>query len=359
MRIGIAAAGSGGHVFPAIAVAEALVARGVARDDIVFFGGDRMEATTVPSAGFRFVKVNIHGLRRSLSVDNLKLPVEVRSASKAIGAEIAQSDLKAMIVFGGYVSGPAALAARKAGIPLLVHEANAVPGMANRLVAGRADVVMVAFDAATEKLRGAVVVGNPLRESFDSFDRSSMRETARAKFGIRPGREVLGVFGGSLGAAALNSLARTIVDDPRRNFDVLHICGTVHYDVVSAEAAGVEGWVVRAFEDDMADVYAACDLVLSRAGAITVSEIEETSTPAIVVPLPAGQGYQAQNAAELAASGGALIIEQTDTDSVIRAVFDLMADEARRSEMARRAGGAGHRNAAAQVADRALELIHG
>lgn len=359
MRIGIAAAGSGGHVFPAIAVADALVARGVARDDIVFFGGDRMEATTVPEAGYRLVKVNIHGLRRSLSVDNLKLPVKVRTASKAIGAEIVRCDLKAMLVFGGYVSGPAALAARKARIPLLVHEANAVPGVANRLVAGRADVVMVAFDAATEKLRGAVVVGNPLRQPFESFDRVERRDAARLRFGLRPGRDVLGVFGGSLGATALNAFAASIAHDPRRDFDVLHLCGAAHYEATAARASTVDGWVVAAFEEDMPDVYAACDLVLSRAGAITVSEIEETSTPAVVVPLPAGQGYQAQNAAELAASGGAVIVQQEDSAAVIRTVFDLMSDPDRRAAMAQRAGETGHRHAASEVADRTLEMIHG
>lgn len=359
MRIGIAAAGSGGHVFPALAVADALVAKGVAHDDIVFFGGDRMEAETVPNAGYRFVQVNIHGFRRSLSVDNIKLPVQVRSASRAIGAEIAASQLEAMVVFGGYVSGPAALAARKANIPLVVHEANAVPGMANRLIAGRADAVLVAFDSATAKLPRAVVVGNPLRESFETFDRSERRSDARARFGIGTDREVLGIFGGSLGAAALNSFAAVIAHNADRDFDLLHLCGASHFDLVSQQAEGVDGWVVKAFEDDMADVYAASDLVLSRAGAMTISEIEETATPAIVVPLPAGQGYQALNAAELTASGGAVIINQDDEDSVVRAVFDLMHDPSRRAHMGERAGETGHRRAASEVADRTLELIDG
>jgi UDP-N-acetylglucosamine--N-acetylmuramyl-(pentapeptide) pyrophosphoryl-undecaprenol N-acetylglucosamine transferase len=358
MRIGIAAAGSGGHVFPALAVADALVTKGVAREDIVFFGGDRMEAATVPKAGYRFVRVNIHGLRRSLSVDNLKLPAKVRSASKVIGAEIADSHLQAMVVFGGYVAGPAALAARKAHIPLIVHEANAVPGMANRLVAGRADVVLVAFDAATSKLPGAVVVGNPLRQSFESFDRVDRHDNARTRFGLGRGRDVLGIFGGSLGASALNTLAESIATDPNRDFDILHICGPAHVENIEAKAQDIAGWVVLGFEDDMADVYAACDLVVSRAGAISISEIEETATPAIVIPLPAGQGYQAQNAAELAASGGAVIMDQSDPESVIRTVFALMGDRERRSQMAQKAGETGHRQAASEVADRTLELIH-
>jgi UDP-N-acetylglucosamine--N-acetylmuramyl-(pentapeptide) pyrophosphoryl-undecaprenol N-acetylglucosamine transferase len=238
-------------VFPALAVADALVAKGIARDDIVFFGGDRMEAATVPKAGYRFVPVNIHGVRRSLSVDNLKLPAKVRTASKVIGTVIAESNLQAMIVFGGYVAGPASLAARKANIPLVVHEANAVPGMANRLVAGRADVVLVAFDAATSKLRRAVVVGNPLRQSFESFDRQTRRDAARARFGVGAHRGVLGIFGGSLGASALNDIASSIAMDPARDFDVLHLCGPSHFDELAMKASDVDGWVVLAFEDDM------------------------------------------------------------------------------------------------------------
>ncbi len=357
MRVGIAAAGSGGHVFPALAVADMLVAKGVAKEDIVFFGGDRMEADTVPNAGYRFVAVNIHGIRRSLSVDNLKLPSKVRTASKAIGAEIAESNLQAMIVFGGYVAGPAALAARKAHIPLVVHEANAVPGMANRLIAGRADVVLVAFDAAKNKLRAAAVVGNPLREAFESFDRSERRGPARERLGLTGQRDVLGVIGGSLGASALNEFASAIALRHDRDFDILHLCGTAHVDAFTARAEDVEGWVVRPFEDDMVDVYAACDLVLSRAGAMTISELEETATPAIVVPLPAGQGYQALNAAELAAAGGAVVLRQEDDEAIIRTVFDIMHDPDRRAIMATKAGETGHRHAAAEVADRTLELI--
>ncbi|MCB1246498.1 MAG: glycosyltransferase, partial [Acidimicrobiia bacterium] len=212
MGIGIAAAGSGGHVYPAIAVADALVEAGVPKDDIVFFGGTRMESTAVPEAGYRLVSVNIHGIRRSLSLDNLRLPAKVRAASKTIADEIRNASIDAMVVFGGYVSGPAALAARKVGIPLVVHEANAVPGMANKMIAGRADLVLVAFDQAASRL-GGEVVGNPLRSSFSDFDRNRRRTPARKRFGLDPDGCVLAVVGGSLGASALNAIASAIAAD--------------------------------------------------------------------------------------------------------------------------------------------------
>lgn len=357
--IGIAAAGSGGHVFPAIAVADALVELGIPQDQIVFFGGTRMETTAVPQAGYRLVSVNIHGLRRSLSLDNIRLPAKVRSASKAIQDEIRRSRIRAMIVFGGYVSGPAALAASKTQIPLVVHEANAVPGMANKMIAGRADRVLLAYEQATGRLRGGEVVGNPLREPLTRFDRATRRSVARARYGIADDAAVLAVVGGSLGAQFLNDVARQVARRPDRTFSILHICGPSHEDTVRAFAAELNDWHVVGFEPDIADVYAAADLVLSRAGALTVAELEETATPAIVVPLPAGKGYQGANADELVAAGGAVRISQDDPDMIVATIFELMQNDAARLDMAQRAGQTGRRGAAETVALRTLELVNG
>lgn len=356
MRFGFAAAGSGGHVYPALAVADALVGLGVAPQDIVFFGGDRMESTTVPSAGYRFVGVDIHGFRRTITTSNFSLPIKVRNAAKRIAAEIRSANISVMIVFGGYVSGPAAQAARRCGIPVIVHEANAVPGLANRMVAGRADLVLVGFDQAKTRLKRGVVVGNPLRSSFERFDREADGVSAKAHYGIDADSRVLGIVGGSLGAAALNQIATKIATRHPRPFHVLHLTGESNFDTVVAEGQGVERWTVRPFEDDMARFYAACDLVISRAGALTIAELEETGTPAIVVPLPAGKGYQAENAVELAANGGALVISQERDDEICDAAFRLMADAAERKLMATKAAATGHRHAAHEVAKRAMEL---
>ena len=356
MRFGLAAAGSGGHVYPALAVADALMDLGVNREDIVFFGGDRMEATTVPSAGYRFVGVDIHGFRRTITTSNFTLPIKVRNAAKRIAAEIRSSDLSVMIVFGGYVSGPAAQAARQCGIPVIVHEANAVPGLANRMVAGRSDLVLVGFEQARTRLKRGVVVGNPLRSSFDRFDRDVDGVPAKVHYAIDAGTEVLGIVGGSLGASALNQIALKIATNDTRPFHVLHLTGESNFDAVAAEARGVDRWTVLPFEDDMARFYAACDLVISRAGALTVAELEETGTAAIVVPLPAGKGYQAQNAAELVANGGALLIGQDREDEICDAAFRLMADGVERKMMATKAAATGHRHAAHEVAKRAMEI---
>jgi UDP-N-acetylglucosamine--N-acetylmuramyl-(pentapeptide) pyrophosphoryl-undecaprenol N-acetylglucosamine transferase len=357
MRIGIAAAGSGGHVYPALAVAEALTTRGFDRKDIIFFGGDRMEKTKIPEAGYPFVEVDIHGLRRSLSMSNLTLPLKIRGAAKVIAAEIAQKDIAAMIVFGGYVSGPAALAASRRGIPLVAHEANSVPGLANRMIARRADLVLVAIKQAADVLKDAVVVGNPLRAAFDHFDRQALRTTARERYEIPSDVEVLAIIGGSLGAAALNDIAREIGETPGRPFHLLHLTGEAHSTEMSAVAGRSTGWTVRGFEDKMEYVYAAADLVISRSGAMTIAELEATSTPAIVVPLPAGKGYQALNASEIEVAGGAVIVDQSTPEIAVKLAFDIMADPVRRRDMAARAGSVGHRGAADAVASMTVDLI--
>jgi UDP-N-acetylglucosamine--N-acetylmuramyl-(pentapeptide) pyrophosphoryl-undecaprenol N-acetylglucosamine transferase len=356
VKIGIAAAGSGGHVFPALAVADAMVATGLTKDDIVFFGGDRMEAEIVPAAGYPFVQVDMHGIRRSLSTDNLTLPLKIKRATAVVANTIEAEDIQAMVVFGGYVSGPAGRAARKRGIPLIIHEANAVPGVANRMLASSATTVYVAFEPARAKLRDGIVVGNPLRQVFEVFDRQGRRAMARGRYGIDPNATVLGVFGGSLGSAALNDIAAEIATDEPRSFEVLHLTGAPHYDQISSAAADVDGWTVVPFEKEMEWFYAASDVVISRAGAITVSELHATATPAILVPLPAGKGYQALNAADLVDGGGGIVIAQDHKDEIIAAAIDLLTDEAKRGTMTETAVASRHSGVARTIAEHVLEV---
>ena len=357
MKVGLAAAGTGGHIFPALALAGELETRGVKRDDLVFFGGDRMEATVIPDAGYPFVGVEIHGIRRSLSADNLTLPLKVRRARDVIASEITERGLDVMVVFGGYVSGPAALAASRTGIPLVVHEANAVPGVANRLIARRADTIYVAFAPSLDRLPTAAVIGSPLRRAFVDFDRDALRGPARRRFGLDPDATVLAVFGGSQGASFLNDVATTLAVSPGRTYQILHLTGESHHADVERTAAGVDGWSTVPFESSMVDVYAAADIVLTRGGAMTISEIEATRTPAIVVPLPAGRGYQARNASDLVQSGGGIVVEQTDAETVAASVASVMDDASRIEIMAAARPPVDHRKASAVMADRIEELV--
>lgn len=357
MKIGIAAAGTGGHVFPALAVADGLRTHGFAHDDLIFFGGDRMEATTVPAAGYPFIGVDIHGIRRSLSMDNLTLPAKVKRARDTIVATIRDQDIAAMVVFGGYIAGPAALAASKARIPLIIHEANAVPGLANKMISRRATTTYVAFAPALEKLPNARVIGSPLRQDLATFDRASRRSPARERYGIGADALVLGVVGGSLGAAFLNGVVDTMIDEGH-DFTILHVTGRDHHEAIAARAASDPAWVPIPFEDNMADLYAASDLVLSRGGALTVSEIQATRTPAVIVPLPAGRGYQARNAEDLAESGGAVVIDQTTPETAASTVLDILNSDEARTAMGEADSGVDHRMATGVMVAAIVEAAH-
>ncbi len=334
------------------------MAKGVARGDIVFFGGDRMEADVVPAAGFPFVPVDIHGIRRSFSADNLTLPAKVLGARKVIADTIEDRGIRAMVVFGGYVAGPAALAASKTDTPLIVHEANAKPGIANRLIARRADTVYASFAPSLSDLPMAKVIGSPLRSAFIHFDRDGLRSIARERYGVPDDAVVLGIVGGSLGASALNDIARTLAEQEGRAFTMVHICGTAHADTFESLAAGVDGWIVKAYEEDMPMLYAASDVMLSRGGALTVAELHATRTPAVVVPLPAGGAYQSLNAVDAVAAGGFVVIDQSNTDEIIATVGSLLDDPDRLDEMSRALADSPHLSAATIVADRVLE-VHG
>lgn len=358
MRVAIAAAGTGGHVYPALAVAEELHSRGIPKEHIVFIGGDRMEATVIPARGYPFVAVDIHGIRRSISMDNVSLPAKVLAARSTIVEEIEERGLEAMVVFGGYVAGPAALAASKASIPLIVHEANAVPGLANRMIARRADTIYVAFAPSLAKLPTAEVIGSPLRGEFSAFDRDAIRLRARARYGLPDEGPVLAVVGGSQGAAFLNDVAAELGAMADRPFSILHVTGPNHHDAIAEFASSHPGWVTVPFEESMIDVYAACDVILCRGGAMTVSEVEATNTPAIIVPLPAGKGYQGRNASDLVASGGGVVVDQTDVASVAQAAFDLITDQDRTERMRSAPRTVDHGRAASVMADRIMGVAH-
>ncbi|MEN8233522.1 MAG: UDP-N-acetylglucosamine--N-acetylmuramyl-(pentapeptide) pyrophosphoryl-undecaprenol N-acetylglucosamine transferase [Actinomycetota bacterium] len=356
MTFAFAAAGTGGHIYPALAVARALAASGVPNEDIVFFGGDRLETTAVPDAGFELVQLEVRGLRRSMTADNLKLPGMVRRAAADVTADLERRRPGVLTVFGGYVSVPAAMGARKVGMPYVIHEQNAVPGLANRYVARRAARTLVAFAPALERLPGAEVVGNPLAPAFQAFDRDELRASALERYGLPADRPVIGIFGGSLGALALNEVVPRLVAESGGAFSVLHLTGSDHHTGVAAEASTVTGWATAPFEPEMQYFYAASDLVLSRAGAMTVSELAATATPAIVVPLPAGKGYQARNASDLEQAGGALIVGQDRIAEVPGLLSTAIVDSARLGEMRRAAWSVARPDSATRVAEVLMEV---
>jgi len=358
MTFAFAAAGTGGHIRPALAVARSLVATGVDTDDIVFFGGDRLETQIVPEAGFDLVQLEVRGLKRSLTVDNLTIPTMVRRAAAEVAAALRERPPGVLTVFGGYVSVPAAMGARKVSMPYVVHEQNAVPGVANRYVARRAERTFVAFAPALERLRNADVIGNPLDQAFAGFDRGRIRSEALQRYGLDPERLVIGIFGGSQGAQALNEVAMTLAMAENRTFSILHLTGADHHASVAQRAADTPNWVTEPFEEEMPMFYAASDLVLSRSGAMTVSELAATATPSVVVPLPAGKGYQAMNAHDLERAGGTVVVGQDRVADVPDILTRLVGDHNRLAAMQNGARSVAEPNAARRLASALREIAN-
>ncbi len=358
MTFAIAAAGTGGHVYPALAVAGALREAGVARERIVFVGGKRLAATAVPASGYDYLEVDIRGMKRSPTPSNLTLPAVMRRARKRIQREFENRGVTVAIAFGGYIAVPTAVAAKRAGAKFFIHEQNAVPGLANRVVSSRAVASFIAFPAAAEKLVRTQLVGNPLRPALARFNRDALRAEAVKRYELSGTRPILGVLGGSLGAKVLNDATERLADahDPGE-ISILHLTGHVHFEEVTPiAAASAQEWRVLPFEDNMEYFYAASDLVLARSGALTISELAATGTPAVVVPFAAGtSGHQAANAVNLVEAGGAEVVEERHVDRVPALLQQLLADPDRRVLMAESAARMGTPDAAEVIAKALIE----
>lgn len=357
MSIVIAAAGTGGHVLPAIAVAESLVAAGLDRGHVVFFGGDRMEASLVPDAGFAFAGFHLTRLRRSFSPLNLAIPFALRRSSSAMAAEMERVEARAVLGMGGYVSVPAVRAAARVGSPFFLQEQNAVPGLASRFAARRATRVFLGLPGPAERLPRSAVVGNPLRSGFVGFDRAALRPAALSRYGILDGGPVVGILGGSLGARVLNEAAAAIATAVAPA-TLLHITGeTAEAQVAVPASSDHRRWVRIPYEHDPTTFYAACDLVVCRAGAMTVSELAATGTPAVLVPLrQVGQGA---NAAALSDAGGAIVVEEADIAGITDIVGQVLHDPDRLSSMAASARRLALPGAADEIASTLLEAARG
>ena len=356
MTFVIAAAGTGGHVFPGLAVGEALIDRGVARSDILYVGGDRMEASVYPAEGFDFLRVEIRGLRRSLSPSNLALPVVVLRAARSMGEVIESRKVRAVLGMGGYVTLPAALAAKRRRVPLFVSEQNASAGLANRIASRWAVRAFTSFPD-THGLGSGVWVGNPVRRPFWDFDRDRLRPAALERYGLDPAVPVVGVFGGSLGSRIINEAIAGLVEawqGPR--FQLLHVVGERFFGEIFATVGGAAiDTVTLPFESAMEDFYAASDLGVARSGG-AVAELTATATPSILIPGRFGSGgHQEENARFLERTGAAVVISEDRLDSLPSVLGDVLSGH-RLAEMAAAARAIGRPDAAHLIADATLEV---
>jgi len=358
MSYAIAAAGTGGHVFPALAVAEALVADGVSRSEVVFIGGDRLEATVYPAEGFPFVRLDLQSLRRSLSLRNLRLPLVVARAARHAQREMVERGVKVALGMGSYVTVPVGWAARRAGVPLFLHEQNAEAGLANRAMARLAKTTFVSF-SNTSGVRRQVLIGNPIRGNLARFARPELRHEAMNRYGLSPGFVVIGVFGGSLGAGAINEAVVSLAQQwSGPSIQILHLAGRAHEDEMRALSQQAEvPWIVLGFEEEMQYFYAACDIVIARAGG-AVAEIAATGTPAVLVPGSFAGGHQVANAARFTNTGAAVVVTEDRLDALPQILEPLVGDPRLRLGMAQGLEELAHPDAATVLA-RELRQTHG
>jgi UDP-N-acetylglucosamine--N-acetylmuramyl-(pentapeptide) pyrophosphoryl-undecaprenol N-acetylglucosamine transferase len=357
VHVVLAGGGSAGHVEPMMNTADAL-RRADPDVGISALGtAEGLEARLVPLRGYPLAVVPKVPLPRRPTVDLLRVPGRLRRAVKAARAHLDEVDASVVVGFGGYVSVPAYLAARRRGTPIVVHEQNARAGIANRLGARWARTVAAAVDGSG--LKGAHVIGIPLRTSITTLDRAARRPGARASFGLADG-PVLLVTGGSLGARRINTaVAEARVDLAAAGVQVLHITGAARYDEVREQlgSAVPPTHHLHAYVDGMDAAYAAADFALCRAGANTVAELSAVGLPAAYVPLPIGNGEQALNARPVVDAGGGLLVDDAALDAawIRRNLLPLLQDPARLASMGTKAAALGHRDADTALAKLVLE----
>lgn len=364
MTFALAAAGTGGHVFPALAIAEALVDLGIEHDEIVFFGGRRFEATAVPAAGHELIVLDLAGLKRSLSLSNLRLPLLVRKAARQVEDELRSRAVRVLLGTGGYATVPAGWGAKRAGVPFFVQEQNAEPGLANRIMSRWAAAAFSSFPG-TPGLHNEEYVGNPVRRSLADFDREVLLSRARARYELEDGTPTIGVVGGSLGAKAINDAVMEMVQSWQGPpYQIVHLAGPNHADGVMRAATSVLGnpqeitWRVVPFENEMEFFFAASDLVLARAGGM-VAEFTATSTPTVLIPGEFGSsGHQSASAQVLTEAGAALTVSEAALGRLASLVAELIGDRDRLTRMRDASRVIGRPAAARTIAARLIEA-HG
>lgn len=342
MRIILSGGGTGGHIYPAVAVAEALKRRLGTQVEILFVGAEgRMEMEKIPALGYRIVGLSVTGLQRKMTVENLTLPFKVagsvirsRKIIKEFGADVVAG-------FGGYASGPVLWTAQLMGIPTLVQEQNSYAGITNKLLARRARRICVAWQGMQRFFpeERIVLTGNPLRSNFSSEVSAVTRSEAFRYFGLKEGVPTLLVIGGSLGTRTLNEMMKRHVDriSKEGRMQVIWQTGSIYEPMLNLfmQSRKPVGIWRGAFIQRMDLAYAAADVVVSRSGAGTISELELVGKPTIFVPSPnVAEDHQTANARALERQGAALLVpDAMAIAEVMPLVEGLLADEKRRNEL--------------------------
>ena len=360
MKIIISGGGTGGHIFPAVAIANE-VRRRYPDAEILFVGANgRMEMTRVPEAGYNIVGLNITGLQRRLTPQNLLFPVRVFRAVRKAGRLLEEFRPDAVVGVGGYASAPVLLAATSRGIPTLIQEQNSYAGLVNKLLAKRVNKICVAYDGMDKffPANKIIVTGNPVRAEIADGNRAE----AQAFFGLVPKYKTLLVIGGSLGARTLNlATAAALVRLREAGIQLLWQTGKLYFHEAQQQVAPfvAAGLYAHEFIQRMDLAYAAADVVISRAGALSVSELCLTGKASILVPSPnVAEDHQTKNALALTGRGAALLVTDAQAaTNLYNEALHLLADEPRQQQLQKQIHELAKPHATALIVAELLQLV--
>lgn len=358
-KIILSGGGTGGHIYPAIAIADELKSRFPEAEFLFVGASDRMEMEKVPRAGYNIEGLWISGIQRRLTLKNLVFPFKLISSllksRKIINAF--QPDIA--IGTGGFASGPLLKSATSKGIPSLIQEQNSFPGITNKLLASQVDKVCVAYEGLhkffpKDKI---ILTGNPIRK--DLLDLADKHAAGKDALKLVHGKHTLLVLGGSLGARRINQLIEANLEYFKsQNTQVIWQCGAFYYEQYKQYDA-LEHVQVHAFLNAMDMAYAAADLVISRAGAISVSELCVVGKPVIFIPSPnVAEDHQTKNARAIANKNAAVLIKEADLDSQFIMQFDaVMLSSEKRKELSKNIKQLALVNATRDIADEVEKLL--
>jgi UDP-N-acetylglucosamine--N-acetylmuramyl-(pentapeptide) pyrophosphoryl-undecaprenol N-acetylglucosamine transferase len=360
MRVALAGGGTAGHIEPALSLADAL-RRMDPSTEILCLGTERgLETRLVPMRGYELGIIPAVPLPRRLTPQLLSVPGKLAGALSAAGEHLDRLQADIIVGFGGYVATPGYLAARRRRIPIVVHEANPLPGLANRLGARLTPHVFTGHPHT--QIRNGRFVGIPLREQITSLDRLAMGDKARTYFGLRHDLPTLLIFGGSQGAQRINETAYAARDAFRDSgVQVLHVVGPKNADEPQDLTQAGIPYVAVPYVDRMDMAYAAADVAMCRSGAMTCAELTAVGLPGAFVPLAIGNGEQALNAEPIVQAGGGLVVNNADVsvEWITRQLIPLLTDTDRVVAMSEAAARMGRRDADMELAREVTAIARG
>ncbi|MES2486881.1 MAG: undecaprenyldiphospho-muramoylpentapeptide beta-N-acetylglucosaminyltransferase [Bacteroidota bacterium] len=351
--------GTGGHIYPAIAIANGLKER-FPDCEILFVGAsDKMEMQKVPQAGYKIEGLWIAGIQRRLTIDNAMFPLKLASSLLKSRKIVKSFKPDVVIGTGGFASGPLLRAAAGMGVPVVVQEQNSYPGITNKWLSKFAKKICVAYDNLERFFPASKIVhtGNPVRQ--DLIGTQGNRAEAIAKFNLDPAKKTLLVLGGSLGSRRINQLiAKELTWLQAQNVQVIWQCGKFYFEEYT-HYSDKDGVQVLSFIDRMDLVYAAADVVISRSGASSVSELCIVGKPVVFIPSPnVAEDHQTKNAQAIVDKGGALLLKEPQLDTQFQPVFeDLLSNEEKQQKLSENIKKLAKVNATQDIVEEIVKLL--